>query len=128
MFTDLVQFPIESPKLTWQAKVVVREIHKGSRLYIRLHLAGTQFPLFNSIAFVRVGRTVTQNVVIADDGLSANAYFDQSLPEDGVVEFGYDVRALLRFPLRYTDSLVARLEQKRLPKALRYQDKLFRAG
>jgi hypothetical protein len=127
MFTDLIQFPIESPKLRWESKVVVREINEGPRLYIRLRLSGTRFPLFNTIPFVRIGKTVTHYVDIADDGLSANAYFEHALPEDGVVEFGYDVQTLLRFPQRYTGNVVTRLDQKRLPKSLQYQERLFRA-
>lgn len=127
MFTDLIEFPIESPKLKWEAKVVVREINEGPRLYIRLRLTGTRFPLFNTIPFVRVGRTVTHFVDIADDGLSANAYFAKAPAESGVVEFGYDVQTLLRFPQRYSDDIVTRLDQKRLPKTLQYQDRLFRA-
>lgn len=128
MFTDLIQFPIESPKLGWESKVVVREINEGPKLYIRLKLTGTQFPLFNTIPFVRIGKTITHYVEIADEGLSANAYFERALPEDGVVEFGYDVQTLLRFPQRYTGNVVTRLDQKRLPKSLQYQDRLFRAG
>ena len=128
MFTDLIQFPIESQKLRWESKVVVREINKGPQLYIRLRLSGTRFPLFNTIPFVRIGETVTHYIDIADDGLSANAYFEHVLPEEGVVEFGYDVQTLLRFPQRYTGNVVTRLDQKRLPKSLQYQDRLFRAG
>jgi hypothetical protein len=127
MFTDLIQFPIESPKLKWESKVVVREINSGLRLYIRLRLSGTRFPLFNTVPFVRIGKTVTHYINIADNGLSANAYFEQALPEGGVVEFGYDVQTLLRFPQRYTGSVVTRLDQKLLPKSLQYQDRLFRA-
>lgn len=128
MFTDLIHFPIESAKLRWESKVVVREINEGPKLYIRLKLTGTQFPLFNTIPFVRIGKTMTHYVEIADDGLSANAYFEQALPEESVVEFGYDVQTLLRFPQRYTGKVVTRLDQKRLPKSLQYQDRLFRAG
>lgn len=127
MFTDLIQFPIESPKLKWESKIVVREINEGPRLYIRLRLSGTRFPMFNTIPFVRIGKTVTHYVDIAEDGLSANAYFEQALPEDGVVEFGYDVQTLLRFPQKYTGNLVKRLEEARLPKSLQYQNRLFRA-
>jgi len=125
MFTDLIQFPIESEKLKWESKVVVRDVDKEPRLHIRLRLTGTRFPLFNTIPFVRVGRAITHHVEIAEDGLSAHAYFDQALPEDGVVEFGYDTQTLLRFPRRYASNVVVRLDQKRLPEALRYQDRLF---
>jgi hypothetical protein len=127
MFTDLIEFPIESPKLKWESKVVVREITEGPRLYIRLKLTGTRFPLFNTIPFVRIGRAVTHYVDIAEDGLSANAYFDRRLPEEGVVEFGYDVQTLLRFPKRYSGEVVKRLDEKLLPESLQHQDQLFRA-
>lgn len=127
MFTDLHQFPIESPKLKWESKVVVREITKGPRLYVRLRLTGTRFPLFNTIPFVRIGKTITHLVDIAEDGLSANAYFEEAPQEGGVVEFGYDVQTLLRFPREYAGRHVTRLDEQRLPKALQYQDKLFRA-
>jgi hypothetical protein len=127
MFTDLIEFPIESPKLKWESKVVVRKIAEGPRLYIRLKLTGTKFPLFNTIPFVRVGRAVTHYVDIAEDGLSATAYFDRRLPEEGVVEFGYDVQTLLRFPKRYSGEIVKRLDEKLLPESLRHQDQLFRA-
>ena len=125
MFTDLLEFPIESPKLKWESKVVVREITEGPRLYIRLRLTGTKFPLFDTIPFVRIGGTVTHHIVIPDDGLTADAYFDKAPPEGGAVEFGYDVQTLLRFPQRYTGGVVKRLDEKRLPKTLRYQDRLF---
>lgn len=127
MFTDLIQFPIESQKLRWESKVIVRKIKEEPRLYIRLKLTGTRFPLFNTIPFVRIGKTMTHYVAIADDGLSANAYFEEALPENGIVEFGYHSEVLLRFPQRYTSNLVKRLEEERLPKSLQYQSRLFRA-
>lgn len=125
MFTDLHQFPIESQKLKWESKVVVRDTANGARLYVRLHLTGTRFPLFNTIPFVRIGRVKTHLVDIAEDGLSANAYFESAPQEGGTVEFGYDVQPLLRFPRRYAGIHVIRLDEKRLPKALQYQERLF---
>lgn len=125
MFTDLIEFPIESPKLQWESKVVVREITQGPRLYIRLQLHGTRFPVFNTIPFVRVGEAVTHYVEIAEDGLTTNAYFEERLPENGTVEFGYDERALLRFSKRYSGKAVTRLDQNRLPESLQYQHRLF---
>lgn len=96
----------------------VREINEGPRLYIRLKLTGTLFPLFDTIPFVRVGRTVTHFVDIADNGPSANAYIAKAPTEGGVVEFGYDVQTLLRFPQRYSAEAVTRLDEKRLLKTL----------
>ncbi len=127
MFIDLIQFPIESPKLKWEAKVVVREIDKGPRLYIRLKLTGTRFPIFNTIPFVRIGKSVTHHVFTAEDALSVNAYFERALPEEGIVEFGYEDQTLLRFPQRFAGGTVKRLDVKRLPESLQYQDLLFSA-
>jgi len=55
-------------------------------------------------------------------------HFCPSCHQKRVVEFGYDVQTLLRFPQRNTGNVVTRLDQKRLPKSLQYQDRLFSAG
>lgn len=125
MFQNLITYPIESPLLKWESKVVVRDHDQEERLYVRLKLTGTTFPIFNSIPFVQVGRTRARYVDIADDNLSVKAYFDTALPEEGEVEFGYDDQVLLRFPDVFQRHLVTRLDNARLPNHLRYQDRLL---
>lgn len=125
MFHNLLEYPIESRLLRWQAKVVVRDHEREARLFVRILLTGTKFPIFNSIAFVRVGTVKARSVDIADDGLQVRAYFDSALPPGGRVEFGYDEQALLRFPEPYEGGRVTRLDMARLPEKLRYQDALF---
>jgi hypothetical protein len=125
MFQNLVTYPIESPLLKWESKIVVRDHDREARIFLRVKLTGTTFPILNTIPFVRVGKVKARFVDIADDGLSVKAYFDTALPNDHAIEFGYDDHVLLRFPQAYHRRLVARLDNARLPKHLQYQDKLF---
>lgn len=125
MFQNLIKYPIESSLLEWESKIVVRDHERKERLYLRLKLTGTTFPIFNTIPFVRVGKVKARFVRIADDGLSVKAYFDTALPNDGAIEFGYDDQVLLRFPTTYHSQHVVRLDNSRLPKQLQYQDELF---
>jgi hypothetical protein len=125
MFQNLITYPIESPLLKWESKIVVRDQDGEARLYLRLTLTGTIFPILNSIPFVQVGQAKARFVDIADDGLSVRAYFDMALPKEGVIEFGYDDRVLLRFPNAYQSRHVTRLDNSRLPRHLQYQDIFF---
>jgi hypothetical protein len=125
MFQNLITYPIESPLLKWESKIVVRDHDREARLYLRLRLTGTTFPIFNSIPFVQVGKVKARFVDIADDGLSVKAYFDTALPNEGGVEFGYDDQVLLHFPNPYHSRHVTRLDNSRLPKHLQYQEVFF---
>lgn len=125
MFQNLVTYPIESPLLRWESKIVVREQDREARLYLRVRLLGTRFPIFDSIPFVRVGKVRARFIDIADDGLSVRAYFEAAPPNERPIEFGYDDRVLLRFPSPYHSRHVTRLDSARLPRHLQYQDRFF---
>jgi hypothetical protein len=125
MFQNLITYPIESPLLKWESKIVVLDHDREAGLYLRVKLTGTVFPILNSIPFVQLGKVKARFVKIADDGLSVKAYFDSALPRSGTFEFGYDDQALLRFPDPYRSGLVTRLDNSRLPRHLRYQEKFF---
>jgi len=125
MFANLVRYPIENDLLQWESKVVVRDHEEAPRLFVRLKLTGTEFPIFDTIPFVRIGSVSARFVDIADDRTSVKAYFDTAPPARGRIEFGYDDQVLLRFPRGFTRAQVARLDEARLPPALRYQGKLF---
>lgn len=125
MFENLIVYPIESPQLRWESKMVVRDQDREARLYLRVKLTGTVFPIFNSIPFVQIGGVRARFVHIADDGLSVNAYFDRALSDDRVLEFGYDDDVLLRFPEPYSARQVVRLDQSQLPEHMQYQDRFF---
>ncbi len=125
MFANLIRYPIESDLLHWEAKVVVRDNDSKPSLYLRLKLTGTAFPIMDSLPFVRIGGVRARFVEIADDRASVKAYFETAPPGRGRVEFGYDERALLRFPRAYARASVERLDEARLPAALRYQGRLL---
>jgi len=125
MFQNLVTYPIESPLLQWESKVVIRDRENEPQLFIRLKLSGTTFPIYNTIPFVRVGKVKGRYVKIADDGLSVKAYFESALPNEGSIEFGYDDKVLLRFPRHFNSRHVVKLDNARLPKKLHYQERLF---
>lgn len=125
MFANLIEYPIESPLLKWGAKVVVRDHDREARLCVRLMLTGTTFPIFNTIPFVRVGKVKARFVEIADDGLSVKAYFDTAPGHNSAIEFGYDDHVLLRFPTVYHSRHAVKLDESRLPKQLRIQDRLL---
>lgn len=125
MFANLIRYPIESDLLQWESKVVVRDHEQIPRLYVRIKLTGTEFPMFDTIPFVRIGSVNARFVEIAENLSSVKAYFDTAPPARGHVEFGYDDQVLLRFPRGFTRAQVARLDEARLAPALRYQGKLF---
>lgn len=125
MFENLITYPIESPLLKWDSKIVVLDHEREARLYLRIELTGTIFPIFDTIPFVQLGKVRARFVDIAEDGLSVRAYFDKALPSRGTIEFGYDGQVLLRFPTPYHSRLVTRLDNSRLPRHLQYQDDFF---
>ena len=114
MFTDLVDYPIQSPKLRWEASQVLRDLHERPHLLLRVKLIGTYFPQRALEPLVTVGGVRSRFAEIATDGLSAAAYFDQ-VPHEGTVEFGYGEEVLLRFPEPFRRPGIRVLDPKRLP-------------
>jgi hypothetical protein len=125
VFTDLVDFPIESKRLRWAARMVVRDLYQKPHLFMRLKLTGTLFPLRAAVPFVTVGKIHSRFVTIADDGLSACAYFDKPLPQGGRIEFGYEPDALLRFPRAYDHEQAEVLDPKLLPRSTHFLEVFF---
>ena len=115
MFMDLVDFPIESERLRWEARLVVHDLNQEPHLLMRVKLTGTHFPQRALEPFVVVGKAHSRFVTISDDGLSACAYFDEQLPKGGRIEFGYGTDVLLRFPRAFDREEVELLDPKRLP-------------
>ena len=116
MFGDLIEFPIESERLNWEARQIVRDLYNEPHLFIRLKLTGTFFPQRALEPFVLVDKVRSRFVQISEDGLSAYAYFDQVPPETGRVEFGYGEEVLLRFPRRFSSQSVEFLDLNLIPK------------
>ena len=55
MFNELIDWPIESDRLHWQASHVLRDLHGGVQLLFRLTLTGTHFPERGAEPFMSVG-------------------------------------------------------------------------
>jgi hypothetical protein len=116
MFTDLIEYPIESEKLRWEARHVLRDFNDEPHLLLRLTLTGTRFPQRAQMPFVVVDNEVNAYYTeIAEDEMSVRAYFGRPLPEGGKIEFGYGPAVLLRFPKSFTSETVEWLDVKRLP-------------
>ena len=103
----------------------MRDYDRQPGLYVRVLLTGTEFPGFDSLPFVRIGKAQARFVDIADDRASVRAYFDTAPPARGHIEFGYDDQVLLRFARGFQRPLVTLLDEQRLPDALRYQGRLM---
>jgi len=125
MFIDLVKFPIESERLQWNVRQVLRDLYQEPHLLMRLKLTGTHFPQRALEPFVTVGKIHSRFVEIADDGLSACAYFDKPLPHEGRIEFGYGKETLLRFPKPFDHEAVELLDPERLPENTRNVERFF---
>ncbi len=125
MFMDLIDFPIESNHLRWEACLVVRDLNEEPHLFMRLKLTGTHFQERALEPFVVVGKTRSRFVTISDDGLTARAYFDVQLPQGGRVEFGYGTDLLLRFPRAFDREEAALLDAKRLPSQTHFMDRFL---
>jgi hypothetical protein len=118
MFYDLIEYPLEHPRLTWQGRFVVRDLLEKPHLFLRLTLRGTYFPNRALEPWVKVGDVVSRFARIADGGAQVNAYFDRPPPEHATVELGYGNRVFLRFVERFVFAGIARLERDRLPPAI----------
>ncbi|MDR8389524.1 hypothetical protein NC796_00150 [Aliifodinibius sp. S!AR15-10] len=128
MFLDLIDFPIESKRLDWQARHVLRNVNQEPSLLVRIKITGTSFPHRAEDPFVQVGELRSRFVEIAEDGLSVNSYFDEPLPQRGRIEFGYGEQVLLRLPRRFDLEMLDQLDPQRLPKNTRFIDRFFGDG
>jgi hypothetical protein len=115
MFEDLIEWPVVSERLRWEGKQVLRDVAGEPFLLFRLKVAGTFFPQRAAEAFIRIGRLRSRFVRIAEDGQSANGYFDEPPPEEGLVEFGYGQRVYLRCRRPFEVGSTGRLKRALLP-------------
>jgi hypothetical protein len=115
MFEELIEWPIVSERLQWEGKQVLRDVGGEPFLLFRIKLAGTFFPERAAEPFVRIGRLRSRFVRIAADGQSANGYFDEPPPEEGLVEFGYGQQVYLQCGRPFTERSTGRLKRALLP-------------
>jgi hypothetical protein len=106
---------IDRKQLGWSAKEVVRDVDIGPRLFVRLALVGPYFPERALEPFARAGGVRSRLVRITDGGRRALAYFDEPISDGVAIEFGYGEQVLYRFPRRFGNHLLERLDRQRLP-------------
>lgn len=126
MFTDLIDYPIETDRIDYEVAHKLRDLDDTPHLLTRVKLTGTEFPHRALEPYVRVGDVESRFVDISDDGTVARAYFDQPLPEGGTIEFGYGAeppRVRLRHGIRLKD--LTPLDSDRLPDDTRFVDRFF---
>lgn len=107
--------PPPARTLRWSGAEVVLDLWRRPHLLIRIRVTGVFFPHRDAEPFVEVGETRSRFVRIAQDSLTAEAYFDRPPDEGGAVRFGYGrrVHAISRRP--YSSARVKRLDRDLLP-------------
>lgn len=129
MFTDLIDYPIETDRIDYDVRHVLRDVDDVPTLFTRVTLSGTEFVQRALEPYVRVGDVESAFVEITEDGTTAKAYFDRPLGEGETVEFGYgaeDPLVRLRHGIRLKD--LAALDPRRLPDRTRFVDRFFDDG
>lgn len=118
------RLPLRDDAYEWRAKEVLRDIDKEANLFLRVELTGPYFGARALEPFVLVGRVRSRLVRIDREGLRALAYFDQPLPPEGEVAFGWGQDVVYVLPRRFDVSEVVRLDRARLPRRLKIPEGL----
>lgn len=111
---DIRRLPDPRKGVRAELREVVTDFPGKPQLFVRLKLAGWNFPERAPEPFMVVGRTVSERVVIAPDGQSALGYFAEPLPEAEGVSFGYGQTVSWDFPVRIRPERLRRLDRRRL--------------
>lgn len=129
MFTDLIDYPIETDRIDYEVRQVLRDLNEKPHLLTRVKLTGTEFPRRALEPYVRVGDVESRFVNLSDDGTIARAYFDQPLADGETIEFGYGSEPpliRLRHGIRLKTLTV--LDLDRIPDDTRFVDRFFDDG
>jgi len=128
MIKDLINFPVITDKVTWEVRQVLRDIGQKPKPHflLRMKLSGTYFEQRALEPYVTVGKVRSLFVEFSQDGLNAKAYFDQPLPDGGVIEFGYGNDALLQVKRHFSTDEVKVLDPKLLgEKKIMFMERFF---
>ncbi len=118
MLRDLIEFPVVTDKVTWEARQVLRDMGEKPKPHIllRMKLSGTYFDQRALEPYVRVGKVRSLFVEISRDGITARAYFDKPLTTEGMIEYGYGDEAMFRVKSPFEPDNVRVLDLKLLGK------------
>jgi hypothetical protein len=112
---DLIRLPDPRKNVRIEMREVVRNVFDKPHILIRVRLTGWHFPGRALEPFLLIGKVVSRTVIIDNDGLGANAYFDKLFPATKRVSFGYGNVILWYFDLSIDPKNITRLERARLP-------------
>jgi len=116
--TEFIRLPDPRDEVRIEAKEVVRDLFGKPHVFLRIRLTGWHFPHRAQEPVALVGEVVSRMVLIDQDELTANCYFDHDLPRAEIVSFGYGKTILWDFNLPEGVFAIPRLERSRLPKEL----------
>jgi hypothetical protein len=109
--------PPEKDLVQLEAREVVVDLFDRPHLLTRLTLTGPHFPHRSAAPHLTVGETRSKFVRISEDGLRADAYFDEPLPEGGQIVLGWGGSVDLIFPEPFRREVVRKLDRERLKRA-----------
>ena len=112
---ELIRLPDPRKDVKIEVREIVRDIHNKPHVFIRVRLTGWNFPHRGLEPFLLVGRVLSKRVIVSTDGLTADAYFDNLLPEAKRISFGYGKIIQWDFNLPIRKKGFPRLDRKRLP-------------
>jgi hypothetical protein len=112
---EIIRLPDPKANVRAEIREVVRDINRVPHVFARIKLTGWHFPHRAAEPFMLVGNVVSQRVMIARDGSSAQGYFNEKLPEAKVLSFGYGKVIVWDFNILINPGLIVRLDRLRLP-------------
>ncbi len=115
---ELIRLPDPRKDVRVGVREVVRDVHGKPHIFIRVRLTGWRFPGRAPEAFMLIGDVVSRKVIIDQNGLGANGYFDKPLPRANQVSFGYGRVIQWDFDLPISPTKITRLDRARLNKEI----------
>lgn len=109
------------PEYKAQAREVIKVLNDRPHLVVRVEVSGENFPHRAPHPFMRL-RTDDDNFLddlfteVAPDNSALIGYLPVTIPDGGVIEFGYGAEIWGTVSLGHTTRPMTRLERKRLPK------------
>lgn len=111
---DIHRLPDPRRAVRAELREVIGDYPGRPHLFLRVKLTGWHFPERAPEPFMVIGRTVSDRVLIAPDGLSASGYFTEPIPSADLVSFGYGRTIAWDFPTKIRPERLRRLDRRRL--------------
>jgi hypothetical protein len=116
--SELIRLPDLRKDVRLELREVVRDVFGKPHIFIRVRLTGWRFPGRAPKPFMVIGDVVSRVVIIDQNGLGANGYFDKPLPAAERVSVGYGKIIQWEFDLPIRPKEILRLDRARLTKEI----------